>query len=148
MKSWRQKLNAADAPVSITISLESVSNDTSSSNAPLWKPQRRADVEEVCALVRTICLCKKRCVVLLIERLVGYAVVCLFVLCLFNVDVDEIERDNDEPDKEEITSERTDLSSDNNGGLVFLLILDSILFNPFRSVSGCIFQRLSSSVSI
>ena len=34
-KSWRQKLNAADAPVSRTRSLESVSNDTSSSKAPL-----------------------------------------------------------------------------------------------------------------
>ena len=78
-------------------------------------------MEDVWALVRTICLCKKRRVVLLTERLVGYAVVYLFVLCLCFVD--EIERDEDEPDKEEITSERTDLSSDNNGGVGFLLML-------------------------
>ena len=102
-------------------------------------------MEDVWALVRTICLCKKRRVVLLTERLVGYAVVYLFVLCLCFVD--EIERDEDEPDKEEITSERTDLSSDNNGGVGFLLMLLSILIS-FLSVSGCIFQRLSSSVSM
>ena len=104
-------------------------------------------MEDVWALVRTICLCKKRRVVLLTERLVGYAVVYLFVLCLCFVDVDEIERDEDEPDKEEITSERTDLSSDSNGGVGFLLILFSML-DSFLSVSGCIFQRLSSSVSM
>ena len=103
---------------------------------------------DLCALVRTICPCKKRRVVLLTDRQVGYAVVYLFVLVLFDVDVVDIERDDDEPDKEDITSDRTDLSKDSNGGLGFLLILYSILFNPVDSLSDCRFQRCSSSDSI
>ena len=74
--------------------------------------------------------------------------VYLFVLVLFDVDVDDIERDDDEPDKEDITSDRTDLSKDSNGGLGFLLILYSILFNPVDSLSDCRFQRCSSSDSM
>ena len=74
--------------------------------------------------------------------------VYLFVLVLFDVDVDDIERDDDEPDKEDITSDSTDLSKDSNGGLGFLLILFSMLFNSVGSLSDCSFQCWSSSDSM